>query len=439
MWETLERGETWRGHFINQRKDGSKYEEDASISPIRDAQGQIVSYVAVKHDVTHELQLEAQFRQAQKMQAIGTLAGGIAHDFNNILTIISGYGGMLREALAENPEAQEEVQEILKAADRARDLVQQILTFSRQREQKRLVIRLDSILKEATKFLRASLPANIQVELTLASDAPAVLADSTQIYQAAVNLGTNALHAMEGRRGRLTLKLEAFTPDEAFIRTHPSLRLTRYARLTVTDTGHGMDAKTLEHIFEPFFTTKPVGKGTGLGLAVVHGIVQSHDGALTVESQPGQGTSFSLYFPAQEKQAEPSAKPADIQLPLGQGQKILMVDDETVVTVLFQRLLKRLNYAGTTLNSPIEALALFRKNPGEYELVITDLTMPEMNGLEVAQQLHALRPRLPIILISGFSAPLAPETLREIGICASLEKPVSLHALAEAIQRNLAR
>ena len=212
---------------------------------------------------------------------------------------IYGYAYLLQQDAHGNREAEDSVGELLKAADRAKDLVRQILTFSRQHEQKPQVIQLETVVKEAIKFLRASLPAQIRIDLNLATDVPAVLADPTQIYQVTINLATNALHAMEGRSGQLTVGLAAFLPDDEFIQMHPDFRIARYARLTVADTGHGMDAKTLERIFEPFFTTKPVGKGTGLGLAVVHGIVQSHGGVITVESTVGQGTTFQLYFPSQ--------------------------------------------------------------------------------------------------------------------------------------------
>lgn len=318
MWDKLKRGETWKGHFVNRRKDGSLYEEDAVISPIRDGSGTVVSYVAVKHDVTRELQLEAQFRQAQKMEAIGTLAGGIAHDFNNILMAIFVYGGMLKNDLAGQKESVEMVEQIVNSANRAKELVQQILTFSRQQEQKRQIIRLDSVIKEATKFLRASLPVDIQVELNLSTEAPAVLADPTQIYQVIMNLATNATHAMEGKPGRLTISLETFTPDQALLKSNPKFQPINYARLTATDTGAGMDAKTLERIFEPFFTTKGVGKGTGLGLAVVHGIALSHDAVITVESEPQKGASFSLFFPAQKMEND-SATQNIRDLPLGNG------------------------------------------------------------------------------------------------------------------------
>jgi signal transduction histidine kinase len=262
------------------------------------------------------------------MEAIGQLAGGIAHDFNNILTSMFGYGYLLQQDLAENPSGLENISEILKAAKRAQDLVKQILTFSRQHENTRQIVLLKTVIEEAMKFLRASLPANIKIEMNLADNVPAVLADPTQIYQVTMNLATNALHAMEGRPGRLAISLDSFHPDEEFIRTHPQFRFGAYVRLMVADTGHGMDAKTLEHIFEPFFTTKAVGKGTGLGLAVVHGVVQSHNGIITVESQPGQGTTFSLYFPAHAPRTAVNAAKNSNAVP-GHGERILLVDDET--------------------------------------------------------------------------------------------------------------
>jgi PAS domain S-box-containing protein len=438
LWAAIERGETWHGHFINQRKDGTKFEEDATISPVRDAAGTIVNYVAVKRDVTREIQLEDRMRQAQKMEAIGTLAGGIAHDFNNILAAMFGYGYLLRQDTEGNAVAQEDLAEIFKAANRAKDLVQQILTFSRQREQKRQIVRLDSVVKEAMKFLRASLPAQIKIEVVLAEDAPTVLADPTQIYQVTMNLATNALHAMEDRPGQLTVRLDPFQPEAEFLRAHLEFQQIEYARLTVADTGHGMDAKTVARIFEPFFTTKPVGKGTGLGLAVVHGIVQSHDGLLTVESQIGQGTTFQLYFPAQTSSAEPLTDVAGDMAP-GQGQHILLLDDEPALTRSLCRLLERLSYRVTTSNHAREAVALFNANPAQFDLLITDMTMPEMNGLEVARQCHTLRPELPVILASGLTSNLTSENLLAAGICDLLEKPLAITALAGALQRALAK
>ncbi len=438
MWSVLERGEIWSGHFINRRKDGGLYEEEATISPVRDASGRIVNYVAVKRDVTREVQLEAQFRQSQKMEAIGQLAGGIAHDFNNILTVMFGNCNLLQLDFAENPEALDKIAEIQKAGERAKDLVQQILTFSRQREQERQVVRLDSIVKEAAKFLRASLPTNIQIETNLSANAPTVLADPTQIYQVTINLGTNALHAMEGRSGRLTITLEAFQPDENLLKSHSRLRAIQYARLTIDDTGHGMDRKTLERIFEPFFTTKPIGKGTGLGLAVVHGIIESHDGVIMVESQPGQGTIFHLCFPAQTKDVLMSGQ-MEGTIPCGQGQRILMVDDEIALTKAYQRLLKALNYEGTITTNPREAVSWVRENPARFDLVVTDLTMPQMNGLEVARQIRAIRVDLPIILATGFRATVTEQQLQETGIWELVEKPINMTTLAGVLRNSLVK
>ena len=438
LWDCLRRGELWRGHFINRRKDGTLYEEDATISPIRNDQGKIMHYVAVKHDVTRELQLEAQFRQAQKMEAIGKLAGGIAHDFNNILTVIFGYGSMLQHETLRQHSVHQKVLAILAAANRAKDLVQQILTFSHQHEQKRQIIHLDPVIREATRFLRATLPSNIRIDLNLSADAPTVLADPTQIYQVTMNLATNALHAMEGHQGCLTVKLEAFTPDAAFLALHPRFRPISYAQLTVGDTGQGMNAEILDRIFEPFFTTKPAGKGTGLGLAVVHGILQSHDGLMTVESRTGEGATFRLYFPAQiQVEPHPLTDSEKKDVPLGQGESLLVIDDESIVTTMLETLLQMLNYKVSACNKPREALALFQKNPDAYDLVITDMAMPEMNGLEVAAEIHGLRPQLPILLSTGLKGALTDEDLRKAGIRELLEKPVEITKLAETLHTLL--
>ncbi len=439
LWDTLKHGEIWQGHFSNKRKDGKIYEEEATITPIRDGHGFITSYVAVKRDVTREILLESQVRQAQKMEAMGTLAGGIAHDFNNILGAVFGFSYLLQQDTADNAAAQENIAEIVKAASRAKDLVQQILTFSRRRETDRKEVMLGPLLKEAVKFLRATLPAGIEIETQVAADAPTILADPTQIYQVVVNLATNALHAMEGRLGRLTVTLEPVQPEPEFITSHAGMREnTPYIRLAVADTGCGMEARTLERIFEPFFTTKPVGKGTGLGLAVVHGIVQSHGGIITVESEKGKGTTFCIYLPVHKRDGI-LIKKKRREIPPGQGQKILVVDDETALTTMQQKLLKRLQYQVLTANHPQEALDLMRANPAQFDLVITDLTMPEMNGLELAAELHTLRPDLPIILASGYSAALDRATLHAANISELLEKPISDEKLAEAVHRALTK
>jgi PAS domain S-box-containing protein len=436
LWATIAAGNVWSGEIVNKRKDGSLYTEEMTITPVRGTDGRIAHFVAIKQDVTERRQLDNRLRQAQKMEAIGTLAGGIAHDFNNILAAMFGYAHLLEQDTQGVPAAQESVAEILVAANRAKGLVQQILTFSRQREQKPQNMKLDIIVKEAMKLLRASLPAHINIEMNLAADAPAVLADPTQIYQVTMNLATNALHAMEGRPGRLMVRLETFAPDQESLQKHAELRSIQYARLTVADTGHGMDANTLERIFEPFFTTKPVGKGTGLGLAVVHGIVQSCGGVITVESEPERGTTFCLYFPACASPAEASGATGG-PLPHGRGQNILLLDDEPVLTTVLKRTLILLNYNVSTSNSAREAMDWCRADPARFDLVITDLTMPETNGLEVARELRDLRPGLPVILMSGYTATVTADTLREAGVFELLEKPVAPPALAQSVQRAL--
>jgi PAS domain S-box-containing protein len=436
MWATVLTGNVWHGELVNKRKDGRLYTEEMIITPVRGEAGQIAHFVAVKQDITERRQMEKRMQQAQKMEAIGQLAGGIAHDFNNMLAAMFGYAHLLQQDTVGNPLAQESVAEILVAANRAKDLVQQILSFSRQREQKPQIISLDLVIKEVIKFLRASLPAQIKIENELAAETPAVLADPTQIYQIAMNLATNALHAMEDAPGRLLIRLDPVQPDEKLLKTHPELKPMLYARLTVADTGHGMDAKTMERIFEPFFTTKPVGRGTGLGLAVVHGIVESHKGVITVESQVGQGTTFCLYFPAQMQDLPVTASDASA-VPHGHGQKILALDDEPALTSVLQRMLQRLDYQVTTSNQASEAIRLVRDNPAQFDLLITDLAMPEMSGLEVANQIHTLRPELPVILVSGYSVSVDSERLREAGICERLDKPVSPSTLAEVLVRVL--
>jgi PAS domain S-box-containing protein len=438
LWATILTGNVWHGEIINRHKDGQLFTEEMTITPVRDADGSITHFVAIKQDVTERRQLENRMQQAQKMEAIGTLAGGIAHDFNNILSAMLGYAYLLHQDTTGNAESQENVEEILKAADRAKDLVRQILTFSRQHEHNPQVVKLDIVVKEAFKFLRASLPAQIKIEMNLDVAAPPVLADATQIYQVIMNLATNALHAMEGRPGRLNVNLEPFLPDAAFIASHPELKPVEYARLSVADTGHGMDPETMQHIFEPFFTTKPVGKGTGLGLSVVLGIVQSHGGLITMESQVGRGTTFFLYFPGHHQAAAPTGVATDAP-PEGHGQSILVVDDEPALTTVLQQMLARLKYRVAISNLGSDAIDRCSANPAQFDLVITDLTMPEMNGLEVARQLHTFRPDLPVILMSGYIGDYNEENLKAVGISELLQKPVAPTALAKAIQRILAK
>jgi PAS domain S-box-containing protein len=434
----LMRSNGWK----HRRKDGSLIDVEMTSHPIvyRDRPAQLVLAIDVterKHAETEKAGLEAQLRQAQKMEAIGTLAGGIAHDFNNILGAIVGYTELAKADAAGNEQVLQYVEEVSRASKRATDLVRQILSFSRQDEQERQPIQLRPVIKEALKLLRASLPASIEVRSDLDPAAPTVLADATQIHQIVMNLGTNAWHAMlERPAGVLGVRLVVCDVDAEFAKLHPELRVGRYVRLSVSDNGHGMDADTLCHIFEPFFTTKAPGKGTGLGLAVVHGIMKSHDGALTVYSQPGEGTTFHLYFPALENassETESQVRP----VPRGQGERILFVDDETPLARWGKETLERLGYHVTPHTNVLEAIAAVREQPGNFDLVVTDLTMPVMNGLNLSRRLLEIRPDLPIILTTGYSASLTEESVRKLGIRELLFKPNSAQTLGEAIYRIL--
>jgi signal transduction histidine kinase len=380
--------------------------------------------------------LEEKLRQAQKMEAIGTLAGGIAHDFNNILAGILGFAELGLQEVSDPFATDQHFREILKAGQRARDLVRQILAFSRQRQQNRKPLRLDETVEEALRLLRATLPVSIEIATQIEPGLPNVLADGTQIHQVVTNLVTNAWHAIGDKVGTITVQLTGFQVDEDFSRAHPDLRPGRYVRLTVGDDGHGIPAETLERIFEPFFTTKGPGAGTGLGLSVVHGIVQSSDGAITVSSEHGRGTTFHLYFPSLEFSAA-DAQPEKDSEPHGHGQRVLFVDDEPVLAMLGERSLTRLGYVAVVQTDPRAALAQFQENP--FDVVVTDLTMPGLSGMELAQKIWDARPGTRVVLTTGFSAMLDPKRATELGFCELLLKPYTVQGLGETLERALKR
>ncbi len=382
--------------------------------------------------------LELQLRRAQKMEAIGRLAGGIAHDFNNFLAIIMANCGLARMDVAPPHPAAERLDQINRASLRAAALVQQILTFSSNREQERSVINIKLALKEVAVMLRSTLPRSIEVRTEFASDCPPVLADTGQIQQVVLNLATNAAHAMRENGGALDISLKRIEIDEDLAARNPDLRPGSYARLTVSDSGHGMDAATLEHIFEPFFTTKPPGEGSGLGLSVVHGIVKSHEAALSVYSEVGRGTTFSIYFPAAKGSESSRTEHFTRKLPLGKGEHILYVDDEPGLVECGQRMLERLGYRVTTVNSGNAALELIRSRSEPFDCVLTDFTMPGLSGTAVARECRTLIPNTPVILMSGYFSVLTPESLRSQNIQEFILKPFTPQAIAEALRRVLA-
>ncbi len=401
--------------------------------------------VVVSRDVSDRVQadetrkrLESQLRHSQKLEAIGTLAGGIAHDFNNILTGIMGHLQLAEIDLPPDHPVNPRLHDALKASYRARDLVAQILTFSRRREQIHTEAKLAPVLNEALRLLRASLPATIEIRTDFDPRCPPVLCDVTQIHQIMMNLGTNAAHAMAGRGGLLSVTLAARTPSAALRQRFPQVEPQHTVSLTISDTGSGMDAATLERIFEPFFTTKAPGEGTGLGLPVVHGIVEDHKGAIAVESTPGQGTTFHLFFPAALAEANTTASAAPFQtIPRGKGQRILLVDDEETVLDVAASLLRRLGYEPEPYRHAREALNSFQASPDAYSAVITDLTMAEITGVDLARQVLAIRPGLPVVIATGYLRAEELEEARALGVACVMKKPFDVHEFAQQVRAAL--
>ena len=368
------------------------------------------------------------------MEAIGTLAGGIAHDFNNILSAIMGYTEIALSEAEKQTSLYANLKEVFQAGERAINLVKQILAFSRQAEQEIKPVQVRLIAKEALRFLRASLPTTIEIHQNNLSDS-LVMADPTQIHQVIMNLCTNAAHAMREKGGVLGVKLTEVELDTDFTEDHPEIKPGTYLELSVSDTGHGMSKRILNRIFDPFFTTKGKGEGTGMGLAVVHGIVGSYDGMITASSEPGHGSTFKIYLPAVKRQLEQQVESAE-PIPTG-TERILFVDDEPALVYIGKQTLEPLGYQVTTRTSSIEALELFKAKPDGFDLVITDMTMPNMTGDDLAGELMQIRPETPIILCTGYSAQINQQQAMAMGVRAFVSKPVLIRDLAETIRKVL--
>jgi PAS domain S-box-containing protein len=408
------------------------------LAPIRNAEGDVVRIAGISRDITPrrraeeaQRKLELQLQQAQKLEALGTLAGGIAHDFNNLLTAILGHAELLKlDPLP--PNSRLGVDEMIAASLRARDLVQQILTFSRRQPQERIPRSLGKVITEAVRLVRSTVAASIEITAHLPAAETTVLADASQIHQVVLNLCVNAAHAIGDHRGRIEVRLEMVELTPGTPPTHPPLPAGPYLRLSVSDNGCGMDSTTLKRVFEPFFTTKAPGVGTGLGLAVVHGIVQNHDGALAVESAPGQGSVFRVFLPPVE--SDPAAVvAAEAGISRGRGQRVLVVDDEPAVARLAAMMLEQLGYQASIQEDPESAIATFSRQPDDFALVLTDFTMPRITGLEFARALWALRPGVPIILTTGFAPGLDSEKVRSLGFRSLLPKPYTVRSLADGV------
>ena len=424
------------------RKNGTSFIGSVNASVLLDAAGKPKAFIGVTHDITErkraedeKRKLEEQLRLVQKMEAIGQLAGGIAHDFNNILGAVIGYTELALEESSVGDRPRLYLEQIHKAGERARDLVMQILTFSRKQEQKRKPVLVTPIIKEVIKLLRSSLPSTIQITQSVSQTPLMILSDPTQIHQVLMNLCTNAAYALRESGGLLDIQL--IQERVAHGRTlHPfNLSVGDYAKLTVRDNGCGIDAAVMDRIYDPFFTTKGPGSGTGLGLSVVYGIVRDHGGAIDIASEPGKGTTVTVHFPLEEtERLLPEQAPEQIS---GGSERILFVDDEAALVELGKVMLMSLGYHVTSRASSIEALEAFRASPHNFDLVITDMTMPNIRGDDLARELLKIRPDIPIILCTGFSEMISEEKAKTLGIRRFVMKPIFKKDIAKVIREIL--
>ena len=405
-------------------------------TPIVNADGEIIAIEGLAHDITTSKRMENQLRQAQKMESIGTLAGGIAHDFNNILAIILGYSELAWDDAPPGSAFSGDIKNIIEAGNRAKDLVQQILSFSRQTQIERIPIQIQSLVKEAIKMLRASIPTTIEIQDNIDSKCGTILADPTQIHQILMNLCTNANHAMQESGGIMKIELKPVSVTEESFPSETVIMPGDYNELTISDTGCGMSTETIDKIFDPYFTTKETGKGTGLGLAIVHGIITDYGGAITVSSKPGMGSTFRLFFPVIKQVEFKITETNEETVYRGKG-RILFVDDEELLGTMGQTMLERLGYSVTVSSNSLEALATFKDQPHAFDLVITDQTMPGITGSELAKRMLLIRPDISIILCTGFSNLIDEESAKAIGIKAFALKPLTKASLASLLKKVL--
>jgi PAS domain S-box-containing protein len=431
MWESISSGQVWTGRFSNRRKDGVYYDEEATISPIRDATGRVTHYIAVKRDVTHEADLQNQLVQSQKMEAVGRLAGGIAHDFNNILTTILGFGDLLSRRLPKLGVETEELDEIRKAAERAADLTRQLLAFSRKQIANPRPLDLGETVAGMEKMLRRLIGENITLDVSAPTDPLVVSADPGQIEQVVLNLAVNARDAIRDQ-GRISVTTTSVEITEPHIHRHGVVAPGRYAVLVVSDTGMGMDETVFSHLFEPFFTTKEQGKGTGLGLATTFGVVQQNHGHITAYSEPGRGTTMKVFLPLSTDAATETLR-AEPPTVAGRGRTVLVVEDDPALRRYAERVLTKNGFRVLSAALPSEALRLFEAHGGAIDVVLTDVIMPEMSGKGLAEILKDKKPDTKVIFMSGYTDDIiAAHGILEPGT-PFLQKPFASKTLLEAV------
>lgn len=419
--------------FTAQDARGKETEVEASVTYIKYKNGMATQ--GILRDVTTRKKLEEQLRQSHKLETIGTLAGGIAHAFNNLLTPILGYADLAIAGLSPADPLTQDLDQIVIAANRAKELVEQILIFSRHTEKARIPLYLHLIVQEVVKLLRTAIPTTIGIQQRIDLSCAPILADASEMHQVIMNLCTNAFQAMENEGGTLLIELQPHKVDRDLTMICPTLPEGEYVRLSITDTGTGMDAATLNRIFEPFFTTKAPDKGTGMGLSVVHGIVRSHHGEILVTSQPGVGSTFQVYLPATKAELGLNIR-ALAAIEHGQGS-ILVVDDEVAIVKMLKKILERLGYQVDGYDSGYEALQMLQAQPSRYDLVISDLTMPDMTGLDLARQIHKIEKKVPIIIMTGYGENVSPAIRGEHGIQNIIGKPIEYKNLAATIRKIL--
>ncbi len=438
--QALERREVWTGRLRAARADGSLYVEECTLSPVRDPSGRVVNYVALRRDVTREVELETHLARAQKLEALGTLAGGIAHDFNNILTPILGHAESALKRVEPDSGAARSLRRIVRAVERAQELVSQILVFSRREDQGKALVPLRKLLNETLGLLRGSIPRNVDLRIAWNTPDDRIWASAVQIQQVVMNLCVNAWHAMEPGGGVLEVSLDRVRVPGAGRPVPPDLGPGEYVVIGVRDTGAGMPPEVLERIFEPFFTTKEVGKGSGLGLSVVHGIVRAHGGGIAVESRPGEGTHFRVFLPAAEAGAAQGVGASAPRGPVrkdGRRGRILVVDDELAVCEFMAQMLGDEGYRVEVATDGAAALRMLEDTAEPFDLVITDQTMPGITGLELAGEVRKRRPGLPVVLCTGYAQSVTPKALSRAGIRWMLSKPISPDDLLAAVREAL--